>query len=137
MNKRLTTAISFIAITIGIWLTSETMARADHSLKYAMSDSEIISQAVAQIQSTHDVICDTDNSNQTYYYPSEQGEAGSAWKQIALCFQDENSLTKAREYFINGGSLGFYGAPGITGVLVVSYTWEDYKAARLISIEYK
>ncbi|WP_319422650.1 hypothetical protein [Pleurocapsa sp. FMAR1] len=137
MNKRLTTAISFISMTIGIWLTSETIARADHSLANAMSDSETISQAVAQIQSTHDVICDTDNSNQIYHYPSEKGEAGSAWKQIALCYQDENSLKEAREYFINGGSLGFYGAPGIMGVLIVSYTWEDYKAERLISIEYK
>jgi hypothetical protein len=137
MDKRLTTAISLIGMTMGIWLTSETTARADHSLANAMSDSETIAQAVAQIQSAHDVICDTDSSNQTYYYPSEQGESGTAWKQIALCFQDENSLKKAREYFINGDSLGFYGAPNIMGVLVVSYTWSDYKAENLISIEYK
>ena len=137
MDKRLTTAISFIGMTMGIWLTSETIARADHSLANAMSDSETISQVVTQIQSAHDVICDTDNSNQIYYYPSEQGEAGSAWKQIALCYQDENSLKEAREYFINGGSLGFYGAPNIMGVLVVSYIWDDYKAGKLISIEYK
>ena len=137
MNKRLTTTISFIGITIGIWLTLENVARADHSLASAMSDSETIAQAVAQIQSSHDVVCDTENSNQTYYYPSEQGEAGSAWKQIALCYRDENSLMEAREYFVNGGSLGFYGTPGIVGVLVVSYTWENYRAGKLISIEYK
>ncbi len=137
MNKRLTTAISFIGMTIAIWLTSETMARADHSLKNAMSDSETIAQAVAQIQSANDVICDTDNSNQSYHYPSEQGKSGTAWKQIALCFKDKDSLVKTREHFVNGDSLGFYGASGIVGVLVVSYTWEDYKAGRLISIEYK
>ncbi len=137
MNKRLTTTISFLGITIGIWLTLDNAARADHSLANAMSDSETIAQAVAQIQSAHDVVCDTENSNQSYYYPSERGQAGTAWKQIALCFQDQNSLMQAREYFINGGSLGFYGASGIVGVLIVSYTWEDYQAGRLISIEYK
>lgn len=42
-----------------------------------------------------------------------------------------------REYFINGNSLGFYGAPSIMGVLVVSYTWSDYRAEKLISVEYK
>lgn len=137
MNKYLTTAIYLSIMTTGIWLTSEKAARADHSLKNAMSDSITIAEAVAQIQSTHGVVCDTENSNQTYYYPSEQGEAGTAWKQIALCFQDQNSLVTAREYFKNGGSLGFYGAPSIMGVLVVSYTWSDYKAEKLISIEYK
>jgi hypothetical protein len=134
--KRLTTFISCIGITIGTWLTLENVALADHSLANAMSDSETIAQAVTQTQLSHDVVCDTENSNQTYYYPSERGEAGSAWKQIALCFQDENTMMQAREYFLNGGSLGFYGAPNIVGVLVVSYTWEDYKAGKLISIEY-
>ena len=137
MNKHLKTTISFLSITIGIWLTLDKMARADHSLATAMSDSETIAQAVSQIQSSHDVICDTENSNQAYYYPSEQGQAGTAWKQIALCFQDQNALMEARDYFVNGGSLGFYGAPGIVGVLVVSYTWEDFRAGKLISIEYK
>lgn len=137
MNKHLKTTISFLSITIGIWLTLDKMARADHSLATAMSDSETIAQAVSQIQSSHDVICDTENSNQAYYYPSEQGQAGTAWKQIALCFQDQNSLMEARDYFVNGGSLGFYGAPGIVGVLVVSYTWEDFQPGKLISIEYK
>jgi hypothetical protein len=102
-----------------------------------MSDSETIAQAVAQIQSSNNIICDTENSNQTYYYPSEQEEAGSAWKQIALCFQDETSMMEARDYFVSGGSLGFYGAPGIVGVLVVSYTWENSQAGKLISIDYK
>lgn len=137
MNKYLTTAISFVGMTTGIWLTSENVARADHSLAKAMSDSETIAQAVTQIQSSNDVVCDTDNSNQIYHYPSEQGELGSAWKQIALCFQNQDSLLQAREYFVNGGSLGFYGASGIVGVLVVSYTWDDYRAGNLISIEYK
>ncbi|MGK7953127.1 MAG: hypothetical protein AB4368_31155 [Xenococcaceae cyanobacterium] len=137
MNKYLKTTISFLGITIGIWLTLDKMAKADHSLATAMSDSETIAQAVSQIQSTHNVICDTENSNQAYYYPSEQGQAGTAWKQITLCFQDQNSLMEARDYFVNGGSLGFYGAPGIVGVLVVSYTWEDFQAGQLISIEYK
>ncbi|MCU0538026.1 MAG: hypothetical protein MUD14_29420 [Hydrococcus sp. Prado102] len=135
--KRLTTVISFISITIGTWLTLENVAKADHSLANAMSDSEAIAQAVAQIQSSHNVVCDTENSNQTYYYPSENGEAGSAWKQIALCFGDENAMMQARDYFVKGGELGFYGAPGIVGVLVVSYTWENYRPERLISIEYQ
>ncbi len=137
MNKNLKTTIAFLGITIGIWLTLDKVARADHSLATAMSDSETIAQAVSQIQSSHNVVCDTENSNQTYYYPSEQGQLGTAWKQIALCFQDQNSLMRAREYFVNGGSLGFYGTPGIVGVLVVSYTWEDFQAGQLISIEYK
>jgi hypothetical protein len=134
--RRLKTAIAVISITIGTWLTLENVARADHSLALAMSDSETIAQAVVEIESSHNVVCDRENSNQTYYYPSERGEEGSAWKQIALCFGDEDSMMKAREYFINGGSGGFYSAPGIVGVLVVSYTWEDYQAGRLISIEY-
>lgn len=137
MDKCLTTAISFVGMTMGIWLTSVTRVRADHSLASAMSNSRTISQAVAQIQSTHNVICDTDNSNQSYHYPSEQGKLGTAWKQIALCFQDQKSLMEAREYFVKGDSLGFYGTRGIVGVLVVSYTWDDYQAGRLISIEYK
>jgi hypothetical protein len=134
--KRLKTALSLIGIAMGMILTFENAALADHSLANAMSDSETIAIAVEQIQSVRDIVCDTENSNQTYYYPSEQGEAGSAWKQIALCFEDEDAMMKAREYFVNGGELGFYGAPGIVGVLVVSYTWEDYQAGRLISIEY-
>jgi hypothetical protein len=135
--KRLIEAISSIGITIGTFLMLESAARADHSLANAMSDSETIAQAVAQIQSSNNIICDTENSNQTYYYPSEQEEAGSAWKQIALCFQDETSMMEARDYFVSGGSLGFYGAPGIVGVLVVSYTWENSQAGKLISIDYK
>jgi hypothetical protein len=135
--KRLIEAISSIGITIGMLLTLESVARADHSLANAMSDSETIAQAVSDIESFNGIVCDTENSNQTYYYPSKQEEAGSAWKQIALCFQDETSMMKAREYFVNGGSLGFYGAPGIVGVLIVSYTWENYQAGKLISIDYR
>lgn len=137
MNQRLINTLSFLTITLGMWLTLENVAKADHSLANAMSDSETIAQAVAQIQSSNNVVCDVENSSQTYYYPSEQGEAGTAWKQIALCFQDRNSLMQGREYFINGGELGFYGAPGIVGVLVVAYTWENYQAGQLILIEYK
>lgn len=137
MNRNLTNVVSSLALATGIWLTMSNAARADHSLANAMSDSETIAQAVAQIQSAHNVVCDVDNSNQTYYYPFERGQAGTAWKQIALCFEDKNSLVQAREYFINGDSLGFYGASGIVGVLVVSYTWEDFQAGRLIEIEYK
>jgi hypothetical protein len=135
--KRLTTIISFISVTLGSWLALETVAKADHSLANAMSDSTTIAQAVSQIQSSHNVVCDTENSNQTYYYSSEQGEAGTAWKQIALCFSDENSMLEARDYFVNGGSLGFYGAPGIVGVLVVAYTWENYQPGKLIAIDYQ
>jgi hypothetical protein len=62
--KRLTTALTFVGITMGTWLTLENVARADHSLAQAMSDSLTISQAVAQIQSFHQVVCDTENSNQ-------------------------------------------------------------------------
>lgn len=134
--RRLITTISSIGITVGTLLGMENAALADHSLAYAMSDSKKIAQAVARIQSSHRVVCDTENSNQTYYYPSERGKEGSAWKQIALCFQDKNSMMRAREYFAKGGSLGFYGAPSIAGVLVVSYTWDNYQAGKLISIEY-
>lgn len=137
MNRSCFTTISLISITAGIWLTLGNSARADHSLATAMSDSQAIATAVMQIQSTHNIICDTENSNQTYHYPTEQGQLGTAWKQIALCFQDRNSMLQAREYFLNGGSLGFYGASGIVGVLIVSYTWEDYGAGKLIAIEYK
>jgi hypothetical protein len=45
-------------------------------------------------------------------------------------------MNRARVYFQRGGELGFYGAPDIVGVLVVSYTWENYRAGKLISINY-
>jgi hypothetical protein len=136
-NKRLTKILSCLGITIGIWLTLENVAKADHSLADVMSDSATIAEAVNQIQDFNNVVCDTENSSQSYYYPSEAGETGTAWKQIALCFQDENALMQARDYFINGGSLGFYGTPGLVGVLIVSYTWENFQAGSLISIDYK
>jgi hypothetical protein len=135
--KRLIEVISLISMTIGMCLTLENVARADHSLANAMSDSATIAQAVSDIESFNGIVCDTENSNQTYYYPSERETEGSAWKQIALCFQDETSMMEARDYFVSGGSLGFYGAPGIVGVLVVSYTWENYQAGKLISIDYE
>ncbi|NJM86516.1 MAG: hypothetical protein HC847_04195 [Hydrococcus sp. RU_2_2] len=66
--KRLIEAISSIGITIGMLLTLESVARADHSLVNAMSDSETIAQAVSDIESFNGIVCDTENSNQTYYY---------------------------------------------------------------------
>jgi hypothetical protein len=136
MNKRLISAVSCVSITIGAWVTLGTVARADHSLASVISSSGTISQAVAQIQSFHNVVCDAENSNQGYYYPSEKGQSGSAWKQIALCFRDRSAMLKAQQYFKSGGSLGFYGAPNIVGVLVVSYTWENSQPKHLISITY-
>jgi hypothetical protein len=135
--KKLITNIALVSIATGTWLTLANAAKADHSLADAMSDSETITKAVEQVQSSNNIICDTENSNQTYYYPAERGQAGTAWKQIALCFEDESSMMGAREYFLKGGELGFYGAPNIVGVLVVSYTWEDYGAGKLISIQYQ
>jgi hypothetical protein len=136
MVKSFIATFSFFSLTIGAWIALENVAKADHSLANVISSSGTISQAVAQIQSTHNVVCDAENSNQTYYYPSEQGELGSAWKQIALCFRNKNTMMKARKYFQSGDSLGFYGAPDIVGVLVVAYTWENYEPKRLILIHY-
>lgn len=131
------TVISCLGMTIGIIGTLDNAALADHSLADAMSENTTIAQAVSQIESFHNIVCDTTQSNQMYYDRSEEGELGNAWKQIALCFKDRNSMMQARQYFVEGGSLGFYGAPGIVGVLVVSYTWENYQPQRLISIEYQ
>ena len=128
-----------LGVGVGVILTFlswGTKAMADHSLKNAMDDNVTIAQAVAQIQSVHQVVCDVANSNQTYYYRHETGRLGTAWKQITLCYEDEASLLRGQQYFSQGGTLGFYGAPGIVGVLVVSYTWENYQAKRLIAIEY-
>ncbi len=111
-------------------------ARADHSLEYVIQNNNAIARAVKQIQSANRVVCDLANSNQTYYYRNEKGELGTAWKQIALCYENQRDLQASRQYFQQGGELGFYGAPNIVGVLVVSYTWEDYQPKRLISIQY-
>lgn len=135
MNKYIVNVLT-LALTTGVWINLEKVARADHSLANILSRSTAIAQSVAQIQTFQKVVCDTENSNQTYYYPSEEGISGSAWKQIALCFKNRNDMIKAQNYFRNGGSLGFYSAPGITGVLVVSYTWEDGEPKTLISINY-
>jgi hypothetical protein len=134
LAPRLLILTGSIALTFGI-MTKPALA--DHSLAIAMNDNITLANAVAQISATHRVVCDVENSNQTYYYPAEQGQAGTAWKQIALCFPNETAMLTARQYFQKGGELGFYGAPGVVGVLVVAYTWEDYKAARIISIEYR
>jgi hypothetical protein len=122
-----------IALTLGFAVKP---ARADHSLAIAMNDNITLANAVAQISAARKVVCDVENSNQAYYYAAERGQAGTAWKQIALCFENETAMMNARKYFQRGGELGFYGAPGVVGVLVVAYTWEDYKAARILSIEY-
>ncbi len=45
-------------------------------------------------------------------------------------------MIKAQKYFQSDGSLGFYGAPEITGVLVIAYTWENQEPKKLISISY-
>lgn len=122
--------------TILIFLSWATKANADHSLQDAMDNNVTIAQAVAQMQSAHQVICDVVNSNQSYYYPEETGESGTAWKQITLCYENQAQLRQGRQYFQQGGTLGFYGAPHIVGILVVSYTWENYQPKRLIAIEY-
>ncbi len=123
-----------LALTLGL---TAREARADHSLAIAMNDNAALAATVTQIAATHKVVCDVENSNQAYYYPAERGKEGTAWKQIALCFADEAAMINARKYFQRGGELGFYGAPGVVGVLVVAYTWEDYRAGRIISIEYR
>jgi hypothetical protein len=136
MNKHFVSIFSLAVLTTGVWLNLGKVARADHSLANVLSSSSAISQSVAQIQSFNNVVCDTENSNQAYYYPSERGKSGSAWKQIALCFKNRGAMIKAQKYFQSGGLLGFYGAPEITGVLVVAYTWENQEPAKLISINY-
>ena len=45
-------------------------------------------------------------------------------------------MVQAQKYFKDGGTLGFYGASSIAGVLVVSYTWENYRTARHISLSF-
>lgn len=129
----------FCTLGIGVivgFLSYISPAKADHSLEYAMENNVTIAQAVAQIQSAHQVVCDVANSNQTYYYPHEKGRSGTAWKQIALCYENQADLLAGRDYFQQGGELGFYGASNIVGILVVSYTWEDTEAKQLIAIEY-
>lgn len=132
-------AYCFSFLSLGMMLTflvGTKPAQADHSLKDAMDDNPMIARAVMRIQAKNKVICDLENSNQTYYKPQEKGELGTAWKQIALCYETEIDLQNGRQYFQQGGELGFYGAPGLVGVLVVSYTWENYQPTRLISIQY-
>lgn len=133
LARRIVTLPLSIALTLG-WIANP--ARADHSLALAMQDNQALAKAVSQITAARKVVCDVENSNQTYYYPNERGRSGTAWKQIALCFADEADMMTAREYFKQGGDLGFYGAPGVVGVLVVAYTWENYGAGRILSIEY-
>lgn len=129
--------IVLFSLALGLGLcTMAKPARADHSLATAMQQNATIAEAVAQMSAAREVVCDVENSNQTYYYPAERGRSGTAWKQIALCFNNEADMKKAREYFQQGGDLGFYGAPGVVGVLVVAYTWENYGAGRILSIEY-
>ena len=117
-------------------LTAVKPAYADHSLQDVMNENSVIAQAVKQIQSSNKVVCDVKNSNQTYHYPQEKGKLGTAWKQITLCYANQSDLQRGRQYFQTGGTLGFYGAPNIVGVLIVSYTWDDYRPRRLISVEY-
>ncbi|MEG3437325.1 hypothetical protein V0288_09360 [Pannus brasiliensis CCIBt3594] len=129
--------IVLFSLALGLGLGTMTKpSRADHSLATAMQQNATIAEEVARLTEAHDVLCDVENSNQTYYYPAERGRSGTAWKQIALCFKDEADMKKAREYFQQGGDLGFYGAPGVVGVLVVAYTWEGYGAGRILSLEY-
>jgi hypothetical protein len=135
MNQRFLTA-ALVSLSLGAWLGSAKVANADHSLADALADSPTISQAVAQIQSFNKVVCDTSGSNQSYYFPAEEGKSGTAWKQISLCYKNKAAMEQAQKYFKAGGTLGFYGAPGIVGILVVSYTWENYRAVKLISITY-
>ncbi len=136
MIKQINRLFYFSTGLIIAFLMGIKPAQADHSLKDAMESNSTIAQAVTQIQSVNQVICDTANSNQTYYHRNEIGNLGTAWKQIALCYANEMDLQAGQQYFQQGGELGFYGAPHLIGILVVSYTWEDYEAARLIAIEY-
>lgn len=119
-----------------VLITLAKPAFADHSLQDILSDNPAIAQSIEQITNYQKVVCDLENSNQVYYTRTEKGQLGTAWKQIALCFETVEDREKARQYFVEGGPLGFYSAPGIVGVLVVSYTWENFRAGRLISITY-
>lgn len=108
-------------------------AFADHSLSSAMSDSWDLQNAVEATMSANGVVCDTDFSKQTYVVPGDN----TSWKQIALCFNSEDDMYAARAAFENGNSLGFYGAPGVVGVLVAKYTWVEYGADKVISVTYQ
>ena len=112
-------------------------ALADHSLASAMGDSYKLKQAVELTMQANNVVCDLDLSNQSYAFPEEQGNLGTAWKQVALCFASNSDLLAARAQMESGNSLGFYGLNGLVGVLVAKYTWENYSAGKVISVSYQ
>lgn len=132
------TALLTSCLLSALVLGTPRAARADHSIADILPDNPAIAQAITQVTRFNQVVCDLANSNQSYYYRSEQGQStgGTAWKQIALCFENTETMNKAHQYFVKGGQFGFYGAPGVVGILVVAYTWENYTAATLIELEY-
>lgn len=109
-------------------------AHADHSLTDVMNQHAAIRHQIETISWRYNVICDTEHSNQSYYYTTEIGNLGSAWKQTALCYDSEQSMHKAHQMTQNGMALGFSELPSVRKVLTVSYTWEDYEPGELIGI---
>lgn len=120
-----------------ITMIAGSTALADHSLLDAMGNSAKLSEAVHSTTEANNVVCDLVASNQAYAFPEEVGSLGTAWKQIALCFDNYDDLFAAHDTLVEGNSLGFYGVRGVVGVLVAKYTWENFKPGKVISVDYQ
>lgn len=116
MRKSSSLAVLFVLV-----FSNET-SYAEHSLASAVGVFPELKKAVEKIQSTRKVVCDLDDSLQMEAF--ESGGSQGAWRQVALCYPDLQSLAIARDFLIRrepGSVAGLFGTPGVVGVLDVSY----------------
>lgn len=113
-----------------------SVALADHSLQDAINMSTALGEAVKQtmvdnnLQET-EVFCDSRSSNLQKSSNSNSGK--DSFKQIALCYDNQDV---AGDMLIFGNPDGFAGIPGIVGVLIAEYTWEDVSVADVLTVRY-
>ena len=122
--------VSVRSLVLLFALSTSAAAFADHTLWDAMDRSLKLRIEVELTMQENNVICNVENSTQTYYYSEEIGspDGGTAWKQIALCYTqqsvDEHFNPKFEDKYL-------------IGVLVVAYTWVDYAPGELLTISYQ